>query len=403
MRDAAPYAVAKGLPAAAGLLFTVVAVNLVSPEAYARATIAYAIAQGVALLSATWVAQAVLREAGTPTALRRVAPPRVLIGVVASAVGLGFVVAVFGLPGPRSLGHSFFFMLLVAAWPLSIVGQAGLQASQRGTTFALGEILRATLPLLILAFAWAGRGADEVWLLAAWATGALGASLHAHARQRGIRPLGRSVRVMASLRFGGPIALWAVLGVVLAFADRVIIAVVAGDRIAGQYAAAYDVLVRGASLAIAPLVLALHPRFMSAVNQGAYGDSLRVWRRFLRTSIAIAVVYVGVAILTVDLLHKFVLGGAELSIPTVALLALAGGLAQIALIAHKPDEAAGATFVMLGRLAVVSVMNVGANIVLVPIHGELAAAATTVASFAVYIGLTLAGGREDRLVRSRPL
>jgi O-antigen/teichoic acid export membrane protein len=395
-RDATPYLAAKGLPAVIGLAFTVAAINLTSPEAYARATIAYAIAQGVALLSATWAAQAVLRESGVQGAMWKVAPSRVLAGMGTSAAGIASAVVVFALSWPAG-NRALFFVLLAAAWPISIVGQAGLQASQRATAFALGEVVRSTLPLTILALGWFVGGVDETWLLAAWASGAVGTFLFALTIQGPPRRYVSSTSVTASLRFGGPIALWAVLGVVLAFADRVILAMSLGEDVAGQYAAAYDVLVRGASLVIAPLVLAFHPRFMSAVNQGAYEASFLTWRRFLRTSTALTVLYVVLVVSFAKPLSELMLDGAELSLPTMALLAFGGGLAQVALIAHKPDEAAGATFAMLARLATVSAVNVGANLALVPSYGEPAAAATTAASFAVYVVWTLSASRKHQL------
>jgi O-antigen/teichoic acid export membrane protein len=189
--------------------------------------------------------------------------------------------------------------------------------------------------------------------------------------------------------YGWALSFWFSATLALAFSDRFFIERSLGFAEVGSYAAVYDVIFRGYSLALAPVTVAVHARIMRAWNSQSPETAWLLWRWGMVMQFGIFAAVALVLGLFPHIAAWVILpAGAPELVPLVLPLAIGGFLWQFAMLAHKPLEMANRTGLML---------NVAANYFLLPKYGVMVPAYTTIVTGTAYIvGSLIIGGLVHR-------
>jgi len=393
--------VSKAIPGVLGLATVVVFVRAMGREEYGRYGLTFTVANMASAFFTGWLTQGLLRYygemRGTPGARQAL-----LVGLggttLVGAVLLGAGHAA-GLTGSRTgmgflgllvlfLGLSFYqlrtTLLQAQLRPRDVVVLSGLQAL-------------AALVIPVALFLAGGRSylaavvgvAASYSLAVAWRAPKPGVpgephpDLAADARRLLKRLWG----------YGWSLSFWFAVTTMLPVSDRYFIQRHLGFAATGSYAAVYDVVVRGYSLLLAPITMALHPRMMALWAARRPAQAWRAWRWAMAAQALAVALLLAVLAPVSGWALRFLNATAGAEARSVAVPLLFGGfLWQFALLAHKPLELAGRTVFMLGAAVVALGINVTANALLLPRYGIQVTAAATVASGVVYVCLTLALG-----------
>lgn len=191
-------------------------------------------------------------------------------------------------------------------------------------------------------------------------------------------------------RYGLPTALAFGLQFVLGQSDRYLLLAFRGNEAVGAYAAGYDLTQYAVGSLMMIVNLALYPGLVRAVDFEGLQQARAKLGHLGTIQLAIALpAAVGLGILAPSI-GQVVLGApfraeASLVIPLVAAAALLGGLK--AFYADVGLQMAKATSLQLASSAVAAVVNVGLNLVWIPMRGGVGAAEATLV--AVLVGLVL--------------
>ena len=393
LRLVAGFGAAKAIPGLVVLVSVPVWLRLYGPRDYGLFSLYWATALIGTSLTTGWLRQAVLRHTGSPDMAYERLPRRHRSMLQLSAVLTTIPLAAVTWSALPDLVDRLTFLCFAAtalvtnSWYL--MRQTLAQRDGRAGPYALAETVRAAVALLAsVALALSGWG--HSWtLVAAHAAAAVIAGLlltsPPDAATVAVHP--PRDRLLAEYwRFGWPLSLWLALSATAMYLDRYVLTLLYGADRAGAYAAAADLVVRGMGVAVVPVLLFLHPRFMRSWNTEDRARTMRAWKRMTWTLVGAVTAACGIAIIAYVLWSEDLLVAA---IPVLAFTALtfgAGGW-QIALLAHKPLEAGNRTGWMLGALLSSLATTVALNLALAPAWAEVGVAVSFAAGPLVYIGL----------------
>lgn len=408
VRDSILYMFARGVPAAVGLLLAAALVRLIGTAEYGAYALAFSGANFVSAFGVGWLTQATWRfQPSTGEAahsfhqiLRR--------GATLCALACVVVVSVLFAFSAQALHHWAAMLaggLLVFGLSLHAVYVASLQAAFHASEVTALEIGRAVISLPLacwLASAWqpgfvgaiAGIGLSYLSsglaarLLAARAVRVARANLEGSIRATTALPL------RAMFYYGWMMSVWLAISLALPYLERMVLAKVLDSESLGIYAATYDVIFRGCGFLMLPIVLALHPRILREAGGHDLAARVRLWRKGILSQIAIA----AIVVLAVSALAPFVLRlvGIDASgshVHLAILLAVAGCLWQIALMAHKLLEATLSTLAMIIVLTSSTLVCILADVIVAPRFGLVAVAYSLAASGLLYCIVVVIIGR----------
>ena len=206
----------------------------------------------------------------------------------------------------------------------------------------------------------------------------------------------RSIKKMA-MRYGAGIALAQGAAIILSMGDRYILAVTMGTEAVGIYAAGYGLaaqligfLFTGAGLAAAPLTL-------RAYENSSEAQSVAIARRFLEILMLIAMpAGIGISLVAQPLAH-IVIGpelanGAVMVIQWIAPASIMAGL--LTSYCELPFMLKRRTETLAIVTGVAGAVNIGLNLLLIPIFGILGAIWATIISYlGAIIGALILGRR----------
>ena len=431
--DSARYALSKAVPGLVGFAAVLVFVRILEEDQYGRYSLAFTVvatAQGFFL---GWLNQAVLRYHSwvgesqvAGTGMLQALAASLILGVLALGVllpvvlgdgglgrlGLLAMLGVFGCMGV----FRYRMALLQARLAAGVV--VGLSAVQAVAALAIPVILffvfAASYELALIGLALSYvlgalvplrreeartqvreeprapvRAGEPIALLARHGE----ADGPGHLAEPPARP--DTPREVLGLfwRYGWALSFWFAVITALQVSDRYFIQRFMGFVATGEYAAIYDVVVRGYSLVLFPVTLAAHPRIMRAWNDGDVALAASYWRWSLGGILATFALLLVVAVFLGHALPPLVLpsGGGRVASSVVPLV-IGGFLWQFALLAHKPLEVAGRTGLMLAFAVVALGVNVAMNYTLMPRYGVVVAAYALVGSGGAYTLLAFAAG-----------
>jgi len=206
--------------------------------------------------------------------------------------------------------------------------------------------------------------------------------------------------LMRFTAYGFPMIGWFLSSTFLSVGDRYVIQWFRGSAEVGIYTANYNLIQAAVGLITAPVILAAHPFLMRAWSVGDRANTVR-WLGTITEWIAMAgIMLVGATwLFSFDLAAWFL--GTEFRTGYVIMpVVIAGVVAwQLGIYAHKPLEFTERTRLMFILCLSVAGLNLGLNIILVPIYGYPAAAYSTLISYVAYA--IIVGIAGQRFVRWR--
>lgn len=401
---AAPYAFATLLSAVASVAAVIILTRLLSAQGYGA--YAAAIGLGMIIQNAGYLAlqTGILRfhaRAGSAEGEQRLATSvRIAFCAATAVVALLWAGAVQWLGGAGVSGPLAWWglaLLVLRGW-LSLV-QAWNRAQGRPWTYFALETMQAFGALLLglVALSFAPERPEALLAGAALACGLAAACapalLLAPIRRRGTGALLRELAI-----YGAPLALVFLAGALLAVSDRLLVAIHLGAAAAGAYAVAFAIADRFMNLLLLPFPVANKPALFAAWEQGGEAGARPVLERSAKWLIALGFPAATVLIVAPGPIADVLIGGgmAEESARLIPLLAV-GSLLSCFLSLHfaLAFQLTRKTHWMLLALGPAALLNVAANVVLIPRFGAVAAGWTTVAGYALALALALLLGRRQ--------
>jgi O-antigen/teichoic acid export membrane protein len=191
-------------------------------------------------------------------------------------------------------------------------------------------------------------------------------------------------------------AVWLALASVLQFSDRFILQMKVGAEEAAAYAASYDIVARGASGLLMPILMAAHPLIMAAHNTKSEEEARALTLRAFYWCLG-----AGTAVVAGSLIFSAVGGKlvptADASLPVVVTLAMGGVAWQLALVVHKEFELRRTVAPLVLALGLSVTANVAINLLLASRMGNVGVAATNVGAVLLYMLII----RVERIRRRR--
>jgi O-antigen/teichoic acid export membrane protein len=356
------YTVARLVPGLLTVIGTPMMLLLYGASAYGEYSRTWAAGLIVASVTTGWLSQAILRDAGTAKWPKLKLPWWVIGAQLLFTAG-----PIAGLTVLTSRHPDATFMIAAASYCVSLVWQAKASALlQRDVdirAIMLGEIVRAGAtsmgPLLVVPM-W--RGSSALLLCA------LGGNLlylviadRFRSRRPGIAQHGAGPApgwLSRYWRYGWPMSIWLALSSIVLYADRFVVTFFVDDITAGNYSAVSDLVVRGFGMIAMPITYLSHPEIMRIANTRTVDEVRRAISRWSR----ILWIWLGIALaIFVPLspwLIRAILPTGRLSPLVAVFLGVMAALWQAALMAHKPQESARQTGIMLGAIAISVVCSV---------------------------------------------
>jgi O-antigen/teichoic acid export membrane protein len=406
LRDSVAYGLSKAVPGLLGFLTVVVFIRAMGQEEYGKYSLAFTVVAMTSAFFTGWLNQSLLRYysqvRGAPTVRRDVLLALVLstgIGVVMLA--LVYLLGIFD----RDAYTLFGFMTLLFAFAASsfyqlrvAIFQAQIQPRKIVVLGAIQATIALCLPVLLFVMVKRTYAIALIGLAISYASPLYGQIFRLRNRAAQTRlgvesgPLDFSL-VRKLFRYGWALSFWFAAVAMLQVCDRYFIQRFFGFAETGIYSGVYDLIFRGYSLVFIPITFAVHPRMMRLWNAGARAQTWSLWRWAIAVQVGIFACLMVLLFTLPDVARMiFVQIVGDHTSSLVLPLTAGGFLWQFALLAHKPLEIAGRTWLMLVAAIAALSVNVAVNVSLLPVHGMIVTAYATVATGLLYVSLVLIFG-----------
>lgn len=394
------YAPAVVLPAVIGVAFTGIFTRVFDAGAFGHYVLTISAANLLAAVASSWLQQGITRFLPGVTdemAIRSLKAAFLLCSLVTflAMVALGVPVVAFltfetSVAWSEMLWPALLFVLCNSLFlPFSTLLQAELRSGRYSVYAVSSSALRLLFALVLtqlllwkhpVLLVWAN--AMSVAVLVPMLVRDAGLPSVAGVL-RGWRSITPTAKRIAS--YGVPLMGWVVASGILESSDRYIIQFFRGSEEVGVYAANYTVIASAAQLVSAPILFATHSLLMKAHNEGDR-EMAGFWlERITEAYIVLGSIAVGAAYLLSEDIARFMLGPSfregHIIIPVVLIGIVVW---QWSAYAHKPLEFANRTHLLFGMAVASAVLNIVLNVIFVPHFGFIAAAYTTLASYACY-------------------
>ena len=193
-----------------------------------------------------------------------------------------------------------------------------------------------------------------------------------------------------AMDYGFILTIWIFVFTVTSIADRYVIKEFRDYSAVGTYSAIKDLVTKISTFTILPIFLAFNAKINDAWNNGSEQKAIKLLKQALKIEFLVCVIVIAGFVLFRNLIYgKFLhLKGDGLILSSVFLI-IGAFLWQGALIVHKPLELLMKQRTMVYALLSVLTINVGANLLFVPVYGFTAAAIVSCVSALIYVILTL--------------
>ena len=387
----------------ASLLSIFIFSRLLSAEGYGQFAVVLAIAGVCQTAGFSWIQASITRltpdqsdSAGTNRFAKGVRFGFLLSAIVTALAWTIAVVAFRPSPDEMVMSIAGLSVLLSNAW--ASAGQAWNRVAERPWRFAMSLSVQAlgSLAFAITGLAW--RPGDPLVPLAAVAAASLLASsianIPASSGGGGIREIQPQLRRM--LAYAGPLTAVSLGWVILAAADRLLIASILGPAAAGAYSIASGLASRAVGLLLVPISLSTRSLvFVEFDRRGAEAANAllrNVASWLMAVGLPVTVVLVcAPGVLTSAIVGDQLAATAAEVLPWTAIGALLADLLTLHFVlgfqvTHRTKWA-------LFAVAPAAAFDIVSNILLLPRFGVVAAGWSMVASYALALALTIRFGR----------
>lgn len=401
LRHGLQYLLARGLPGVLNFLAIAVYTRLLNPEQYGAYALTIATVSAVDALLLHWLRLALLRflpmaNQDQPTTLVTIVRLYALISVVVSvlAAAVGWLVVDDDLSRQLVLLGALLFVVQ-GAFELTVERERSELSPKR---YGLYAGLKAVIGLAVGTFL-AASGMGAAGLLIGLVVAMIFPLVVLGGGARWLSQLGARYdpalarKVMA---YGVPLAATSVLAFLVSGSDRFMLAWYLDTGAAGQYVVGYDLAQFTLGLLLNIVNLAAYPLIVSAFEKNGEEAARRMLRWTLQLLLMVGLpATVGLAVLAPNI--SAVLVGAEFEsaarviIPGIAAAALIAGLKAFYL--DLAFQLRGNTIVQVWVLLATALLNIGLNVLFIPVWGIIGAVYATVIAHAVAILLSWALGR----------
>lgn len=406
------YVPASIVPPALAVAAAAVFTRVFLPDEYGYYSIAMSTALLITALGAEWLKQGINRFLPGEQRAHRVKRLKAAASLATSGlvvalllVAVPVVALVNVLAGSIWLAYAVPAALMVVTGVVFGVAGVVLQAEMRAARFTwirVSESLaRFGLAVAIVftvyrnagGLIWAAAASLGLAGLIAWRAAGLSSPVLALAMRRSGR---RALRLLA--RYGVPMIGWWFASRLLHMSDRYVILAFRGSSEVGIYSVAYDLVFGGGSIVAAPALMAAHPFLMSAWSRGDRRQAAQ-WLATTTEWVLVAGLWVTAVLFVFSEDVAALLLGVEYRAGHVVMPVVFAGVVawQVGLYTHKPLEFSKRTMLMFAVVAAVALVNLVANVLIVPRYGYVGAAYTTLASYGLYAIVT--AGIGQRVVR----
>ncbi|MDB6002071.1 MAG: polysaccharide biosynthesis protein [Rhizobacter sp.] len=310
---------------------------------------------------------------------------------------VGYAVVLLLLPlEPRVRNALWWVLLIVGLRSLVAVNQAFHRGDLKTARFNVIECTQALvqlgLGLALLVMTTAGAGA----LLASAAVAAsLVLMIDVPAVSDALRRSASRAEVMALLRFGLPLSTAFALNYVLATSDRLLVEYYLGSSAVGVYSVAYGLMDRSVSSLFVAISLAAYPLAVHAYEREGAAAASRQLRSNGKLMLAVTLPICALMIclnkqLAAVMVGEAFRGEAQAIMPWIALAALLAGFQM-----HFFDHAfhlSRRTSLFVWTTGPAALVNIAANVVLLPRLGLMGAVWATLAGYAVSLATSVIVG-----------
>jgi O-antigen/teichoic acid export membrane protein len=401
--DTLRYLPASVLPALFTLTATAIYSRIFPPSEYGVYSLVLAITGPLITLLSEWAAQPIGRFYAEYAHRNEMDEYRQIVATVALliAAAVGALIAV-AAAGSALMGGAFRRPLVFVGAAAVVLTQSLtssvlpiLPASLQSTPYRRAIVASTGLSLgMALALIYLFK-VNIAWLLWGQAIAAAitlpyvyrSANIHPLEFARRWTPQVRSTLVRF-WRYGGPMMLWMFAAALLNIGDRYVIQFFEGSTAVGIYSVNYNLITMAIALINAPVLTAAFPILMHQWARKQSDTARKTLAQMTQIYLFLGIGLVGgTAVISRPLVD--VLLGPEMRAGYVIHLPVAAGavLWGASKLGQKSMEFAERTRLMLWNVMIAAAINVALNLVLVPTFGYVAAAYTTLASYAVYVAL----------------
>jgi len=305
-------------------------------------------------------------------------PSAILVGAALTCLTLAFLTLTACFQGNleswRFASYRSAFAVMRIALPIGVV----LLWQRSAFALVSGQVLAVAILLpMVLYHVLEGRG---------------------HAAPGAIRTQRR-----AMLAFGGPLVGWYAASQLLNLSDRFFLQAWRGSEEVGQYAVSYALVMGAVATTLQPILAALYPLMVRSWHRGGALEAQSHFDLVVRLFLVLAPGLWGMLwFLGNDFLA--VIAPAAYQTPRVVLGCLAGGILcwYGGLYIQKALELDLRSRSLVRILWVAALVNLGANLLLIPEWGLLGASVSTLLGYAAYVLMTLWAARRSMSVTPPP-
>ena len=401
MKHGTFYLAARIVPALSSIVALALFARILGPSEYGRYALIVTYAGGFGAAMFGWLALGVGRF--LPDFAARSEADRMLRTVLAALLGFGALGAVIAVVVPSVFRPAASVSTGVVLIALVAFSQAWFNVNLRVANSFLRPgsyfVLTASRSLLFLVSGLlaAAAGLGATGLLISMAFSLLVVPLVTTRAWKGNwHPALDTSILRRLLTYGMPLALTFVFGYVIDSSDRLFLAAMIGPKAVGLYSAPYDLVQYGVGSVASAVNLASYP---IVVNALAHKGKHAADRELRRTSAMLIAVIVPVALTFVILgrnIGSVFLGPAFAPVAERVMPFVAVAIAMSALRGFYFDYAfhlSTATLRLTASLAAGALVNAALNWSLIPTLGVEGAALSTLAAFAVALGVSRTVGR----------
>jgi O-antigen/teichoic acid export membrane protein len=412
LRRILTYAPGSLVPAALGLVTSMVFTRIFSPAAFGKYSLFLFVASPVTIVFTSWLKLSIgkfLPAEHTAEGRRQTKDAifltTVLIFVGETVIGVGafFVANSLLSPGwqPFLLPVLLFILVTSIFEALLVVFTAESRAKEYVSyrlfdsiaTFALRLILVSGIfSMDIRLMFWSVVLSNGVLLPLMWVRAGFPAPTRfAHTlRSRQVRGV-----ALAFVTFGVPMTLWLFSSLLLDVGDRYVLNYLLGPGAVGIYDANYRLIAGVTPLLVVPIAVTLHPYLISISGSGDEERIGQVIGTVVQKLVLVGLLCVGLLFLLHSDVARILLGPKFREGSIVMVPVLVGVfLFNIGTFAHKPFEIVGRTRVMVVIAIVAAAANIAFCFALIPWVGYVGAAYATLLSYLLYtVGVGALGRR----------
>ncbi len=398
-RELLIYLAGRFIPALVNLAVIVLAIRFLGPTEYGRYSIILYTALLIITLSFQWVQASILRFLGGMPKETGVVMSRLFdLTILSSLVSTALVI----LTGRVYLHLEWMELMLAGLFTLFtnfyLFHQAVLEAYHRSIRTAL---LEGTDQVLIMVVLLSGLFYFELrsamLLMGSLVIGLAGAlALRTIIRVKGLLTIDMKHIYWDSrfsgkvIEFGYTVTLWLFFSHLLMAADRFILMEYLGYRDAGMYSALKDLLFKGTTFAIFPIYISYQSKILDKWNTHHPDQAWKTVKEALSFEILIFIIVFIIFMVAKPFLFADLLLIPEMDSWLIYLpLLLSAFLWQGALLLQRFLDLMLRQMYVLIMLTCCAVLNVAANLMLVPKFGYLASSLTMLGTSLLYAGVVI--------------